>query len=85
MANENGTAVNFNNVAVLYGDATIHGTFDKINVAKGTLRFSGSVKFLEVDANASVYVADGSDVGQFKLHSGARYQYADTEPITGWC
>jgi len=83
MANE--TVNPTNNVAVLYGDATIHGTFDKINVAKGTLRFSGSVKFLEVDANASVYVAEGSDVGQFKLHPGARYQYADEDPITGWC
>ena len=86
MANEKEAVVNpTNNVAVLYGDATLHGTFDKINVVKGTLRFSGTVKVLEVDPSGSVYVQEGSDVGQFKLHPGARYQYGDEDPITGWC
>ena len=87
MANENGTAVNptTNNIAVLYGDATLHGTFDKINVVKGTLRFSGTVKVIEIDPAGSAYIKEGSEVGLFHLHPGARYQYGDEEPITGWC
>ena len=73
-----------NNVMVLHGDATVHGDFDKIEITKGILHFSGSVKILEIRQNASVFADDGSDIGSLKLHEGGAYTYGDCETITGW-
>ena len=74
-----------NNCAVLYGDATISGTFDKLEIVKGTLRFTGTVKVLEIRGNAVAYLSEDSDVGTLKLHEGGCYQHGDSDPITGWC
>ena len=74
-----------NNMVILYGDATISGNFDKIEVVKGTLRFTGVVRILEIHERAAAFLSEDSDADTLKIHEGGFYQHGTSDSIVGWC
>lgn len=68
---------------ILNGDAEIRGSFDLVEIHKGTVTIKGSVKLLKVSSLGFAKVEVGTYIEDFTLEPGAGYRYGDEPTITG--